>query len=275
MLETPIFALAAALLGLLLGSFINALSFRFNTGRSIFWTRSTSLRAAHSTSLRASRSRCMHCGHSLAALDLVPVLSYLWLRGRCRYCSARLSYQYPLVELAAGALALLVFLAHPPLSGLESIALFVLWLLVWMTLLFVVVYDLRHKVIPHSCSGLLVVLALLLLLLEGRGDTATLLAGPSLAAPLLLISLLSRGRAMGWGDGVLQLPLGWLLGFTAGLSGLVMAFWAGAVVGIALILGKKGLTMKSEVPFAPFLALGALIAHFFHVDFFSTLPYLW
>lgn len=79
---------------------------------------------------------------------------------------------------------------------------------------------------------------------------------------------------MGWGDSGLELSLGWLLGLTAGLTALVLAFWIGALVGIALIILKKGLTIKSEVPFAPFLVLGALIVHFFHVDFFTTLPLL-
>jgi leader peptidase (prepilin peptidase) / N-methyltransferase len=259
-----ILSVAALVLGAILGSFINALSFRFNTGRSM-----------------GGRSRCMHCGHALSALDLVPVLSYFFLKGRCRYCRARLSTQYPLVELAAALLAFLIYRAHAPLLEGGEWLLCALWLLVWMTLLFVVVYDLRHKIIPHSCSVFLTVLAFVILLLEGRIDTVSLLAGPSLAAPLLFISLVSRGRAMGWGDGILQLPLGWLLGFTAGLSALVMAFWAGAVVGVALILWGRALsagrqvTMKSEVPFAPFLVLGALIAYFFHVDFFSTIFYLW
>lgn len=80
---------------------------------------------------------------------------------------------------------------------------------------------------------------------------------------------------MGWGDAPLELSLGLLLGLSLGATALMLSFWIGAVVGIVLIVFKKGLTMKSELPFAPFLVLGALIAHFLHVDFFYTIPFLW
>lgn len=149
-----------------------------------------------------------------------------------------------------------------------------------MTLLFTVVYDLRHSIIPWRCSILLGVLALASLFVNL--DTlavlippqSVLLAGPVLAAPLFLLSFVSRGRWMGWGDGALELSLGWFLGLSAGLSALMLAFWAGAAVGIALILLKKGLTMKTELPFAPFLVFGMFLAFFFHVDFFPAL-FLW
>jgi leader peptidase (prepilin peptidase)/N-methyltransferase len=257
-----ILPIAAALLGAILGSFINALSFRFNTGRSI----------------ASGRSRCMSCGHTLYAKDLVPVFSYIFLGGKCRYCSARISLQYPLVELAAAALSLLIYLSYPaPLQ-------FAFWLLVWMILLFVVVYDLRHQVIPWSCSILLAILALGSLFVSFGSpdhildfvspDMWRLLAGPLLALPLTLLSAVSMGRWMGWGDGALELSLGWFLGLTMGGSALMLAFWIGAAVGILLMAAKKGLTMKSELPFAPFLVCGALIAQFFHVDFLSSLPLL-
>ena len=100
-----------------------------------------------------------------------------------------------------------------------------------------------------------------------------LAAGPLLAAPLLFTSLISGGTWMGWGDGALELSLGWFLGLSAGLSALMLSFWIGAVVGILLLLvsrlGFFGYTIKSEMPFAPFLVLGAALSHFFHVDFFS------
>ena len=245
------FIFAAAALGLILGSFLNALLFRYNTGKSVL----------------RGRSRCMHCGHTLVAVDLVPVFSYLYLCGACRYCHSRISWQYPIVEASAAALSVLVYLQNPePMQ-------FALGLAVWLTLLFIVVYDLRHQIIPWSASGLLAALALIQIF-NFQFSIFNLLAGPALAAPLLLISLLSRGRWMGWGDGVLQLGLGWLLGLTAGLTAFMLAFWAGAVVGILLMLVSKRVTMKSEVPLAPFLIFGAACAYFLHVDFFQTLTAL-
>jgi leader peptidase (prepilin peptidase)/N-methyltransferase len=253
--------ISAFLFGTILGSFLNALLFRFNTGRSV----------------AQGRSRCMHCGHELGALDLVPIISYLALRGRCGYCGAKISPQYPAVELAAAILSLAVFLAHPEPAA------YAFWVSVWMTLLFIVVYDLRHTVIPWSASGLLGLLALASLVISFNTqnififapDLWSLLAGPILALPLFLLSLVSRGRWMGWGDAPLELSIGWLLGLSQGATALMLAFWTGAAVGILLIVLKKGLTMRSELPFAPFLVVGALIAYFFHVDFFSSLPFLW
>lgn len=244
-------AVAAALLGAIIGSFLNALSFRFGTGRSVL----------------RGRSHCMRCGHTLSALDLVPVVSYALLRGRCRYCGTKISAQYPLVELAAALLAAAVVWQHPGLWD------FVFWFVVWMTLLFVLVYDLRHYVIPWSCSGVVAVLGLIHVWAVGF-SLWSIIAGPLVAAPLLFLSVISRGTWMGWGDGALMVGVGWLLGLTAGLTGLLFGFWAGALVGIGLLVARKGYTMKSELPFAPFLIFGVGVAYFFNVDIFATLPAL-
>jgi leader peptidase (prepilin peptidase)/N-methyltransferase len=241
----------AAGLGAIGGSFLNALSFRLGTGRS---------------ALRG-RSQCMRCGHHLSAFDLVPVLSWLFLRGRCRYCGTRISPQYPLVEAGAAALGGLSLVLHPDLLS------FSLWFVINLTLLFALAYDLRHQIIPWGASGLLAALAALNLVMTGAGEWGWF-AGPILAAPLVLLFALSSGRAMGLGDGALELGLGWLLGLSAGLTALMMAFWLGAIVGIALIVGKKRYTMRSELAFAPFLIAGAWISLFLHVDLFSALPSL-
>lgn len=260
------FLLNAFIFGAVIGSFLNALLYRFNTGRGILW--------AHSTSLRASRSRCMHCGHTLGALNLIPIFSYIFLRGRCRYCHSRVSLQYPLVEGTLGLISMLIFLQYPePVSYLY-------FLLVWAIILFIVVYDLKHTIIPWSFSVPLALLTLLPLFTQGA-TPPELLAGPILALPLFLISLFSGGRAMGWGDSFFELSLGWLLGLSLGFSALMLAFWSGAVVGLFLILlsrwkvAQRRFTIRSEIPFAPFLVLGALLAQFLHVDFFSTLPLIW
>jgi len=273
-----ILLIGAALLGAIAGSFINALSFRFNTGRRFF--------SAHGM---GGRSRCMHCGHELGGLDLVPLFSFLFLKGACRYCGTRISLQYPLVELAGAALSVSVYLLYA-----QSIPVFFFWFFTWMVLLFVVIYDIKHTIIPPSCSILLAVLALCALLFDLVGPTFFLVphlaaltswalwAGPLLALPLFLLSLISGGAWMGWGDSGLELSLGWFLGVSAGLTALMLAFWIGAIVGLLLVLLSRllppvrffGYTIRSEIPFAPFLAMGALIVFFFHVDFFSTLSAL-
>jgi prepilin signal peptidase PulO-like enzyme (type II secretory pathway) len=253
----PLDIIFVAGLGVILGSFLNALLFRFNTGKSVLH----------------GRSACMRCAHTLSASDLVPLFSFVFLGGRCRYCRTKISWQYPTVEALAGLLAVLVYLQTGPTVWL------VYWLAVWMMLLFVVVYDLRHFIIPWSASLLLMALALagVLLSLAGQpgGAEGEWWTGPALAAPLLLISFVSRGQWMGWGDGILELSLGWLLGISMGLTAFLVAFWAGATVGILLLLiAKNRYTMRSEVPFAPFLILGCAVAYFLHVDLFPNLSLL-
>lgn len=256
-----IFAVGALLLGVILGSFLNALLFRFNTGRGM-----------------GGRSRCMRCNHTLSALDLVPIFSYLYLGGRCRYCATKISMQYPLVEAAAGVLSLKIFFVAYP-----DVLLYALLLLIWLTILFIVVYDARHMIIPWSSSILLFCLTLAHLVFVHPTSLWNIFAGPLLALPFLLLSLVSQGRWMGWGDSGLEISLGMLLGLTPGITGLLLGVWSGAIVGIALILIARltprlhshakgeGFTIQSEIPFAPFLALGAALVFFFHVDFFSTL----
>lgn len=259
------FLSAAAALGAILGSFINALSYRFNTGRGM-----------------GGRSYCDTCSATLGPLDLIPIFSYLFLRGRCRHCGSRIAIQNLLVEIAAAALGVLIYTIHPALGAASAEPLaFLFWLLVWMTLLFTVVYDLRHNIIPLRCSVLLAILALGALFVQFDPvphlvypGLWALLAGPILALPLFLISLVSRGRWMGWGDSGLELSLGWFLGLPLGFSAFMLAFWSGAILGVALILVKKGITMRSELPFAPFLVFGMFLAYFFHVNFFSTFA-LW
>ncbi|MDE2213038.1 MAG: prepilin peptidase [Patescibacteria group bacterium] len=261
------------LLGLVLGSFLNVLIFRYGTKEGI-----------------GGRSHCRTCRHPLSSWDLVPVFSYLLLRGRCRYCAAAISPQYPLVECSMGILSAGVFLAHP-----QGVA-YVLGLFMWMGLLFLFVYDLKSLILPFPALIVTGALGLLSLFLSCAGaycegtlpGILSIAAGPILALPLLALSAVSRGRWMGWGDGLLELGLGWLLGMTEGLSALVIGFWSGAIVGLLLIAlshkrmstlvpastaqgGASGFTMKSELPFAPFLILGAAVAYFFHVDLFSAL----
>lgn len=263
---TPLYVLAAGalILGAILGSFLNAFIFRFNTGGGFFKEMS-------------GRSHCMRCGHTLGSLDLVPILSYFFLGGHCRYCGSSVSLQYPLVEIAAATLSLKLFLLYP-----FDLLHYAFWLIVWLTVLFIVVYDWRHMIIPWSSSLFLLALAVISLAI-GSHDIWSLAAGPLLALPLFCISLVSMGRWMGWADSLFELSLGAFLGLSMGATALLFAIWSGALVGLILILlqklspesrsrrGERGFTIKSEIPFAPFLALGAAIVFFLHVDFFSSL----
>ena len=189
------------------------------------------------------------------------LLSYALLRGRCRFCRTRISPEYPLVEALAGLLAAQCYRLFP-----DDAFFFSLSLLTWMALLFIAVYDIRHKIIPDQSSLFLGALTLLSLFVHGAG-LAWFLAGPLLALPLLALSFFSRGRAMGWGDSKLMVGIGWLLGPLLGFSALLFSFWIGLAVSLVLLLvplSSRGerLTMKSEIPYAPFLIAGAVLAYF-------------
>lgn len=256
--------LLASIFGLCVGSFLNVLVYRGRSGMTL-----------------GGRSMCLSCGKALSWKELVPVLSYILQRGRCRGCSARISLQYPAVELAAaliaGGFAWLYGLdfTQPSRASLDGTISFALSTLFFWVLLAVFVYDLKHKIIPDEWVALAGLLGLLKLLLMWMGALPEfpvntifveiplwwhLAAGPTLAAPFALIWLLSRGRAMGLGDAKLILALGWFLGLSGGLTAVVLAFWIATVPSLYLLLRREsGYTMKSEIPFGPSLILSAFL----------------
>lgn len=234
---------ALALLGAVLASFIGVIAERMYTGQS--WSR--------------GRSRCDSCARTLTALDLIPVVSWLASFGRCRGCGALVSVRYVLGEaLLASLFVLSYFMLGPSFALLSFLALLAV-------LFFIVVYDLRHTVIPSEASALLLALSLLYALLTTPSMLelgGTLFASGMIGAAFFLAYVLSRGRAMGLGDAPVALSLALVAGDNA-LSGLLFSFWIGAVVGIAiLVMRRGGPKMGLEVPFAPFLAAGFLLAHF-------------
>jgi len=247
-------------LGLIIGSFLNVLILRHNTGLSAM----------------KGQSVCFSCGKTLRWFELIPVLSFLALRGRCARCQTKISWQYPLVEALT---SLLFWLVWWKLDGLSSPVwqVFLTWAF-FAVLVVVSVYDIKHKIIPDEYSIILGVISLILVLgqatflhLQGRYLLWAFLAGPILASPFALIFLVSRGRWMGFGDVKLELSLGWFLGIWAGLSAMFLSFWTGAIYGVlAVLLGlklfKQKITIKSEVPFAPFLILGCTLIYFFGWD---------
>jgi leader peptidase (prepilin peptidase)/N-methyltransferase len=233
------------LLGASIGSFINAWSFR--------------ALVSHRSLL--SPSACNACSRRLAWYELFPLASFLVLRGKCRSCSVSLSLQYPLVELLTGIVFVLIwyhFSVHDFSSLATHYSLLTTHWLFWSIIIALSIYDFRTTIIPDHLTLAAGALAFAL-------HPENLFAGLLLAAPLAAFWLFSRGRWMGLGDAKLQLGLGFLLGTSIGFAGMLFGFWLGALAGLALmIMGRAG--MKTEVPFGPFLALGAFLAWVLQFD---------
>lgn len=237
--------------GLLVGSFLNVLILRHGFGEQ-----------------RRSRSGCSSCGATLLWYELLPVVSYVMLRGRCRECGSKVLLQYPLVEVVTGFLFLATFITTYPFLSVAPFALFLASLLFWASFVVLAVYDMRHTLIPLPFAGALIASALLI-----RASEAWLFSSmfPLLDALfgalifggfLFLLYALTRGKGMGFGDVYVGVALGIVFGFPASIEVITISFWVGAVVGIALLALKTRFTMKSEVPFVPFLFIGAVIGAF-------------
>lgn len=215
---------------------------------------------------------CPNCGHTLKVRDLLPVLSWVSLRGRCRYCKASISWQYPLVELATAGLFVFSYIAWPEdLKGLE-IASFGLWLVCLTGLMALLVYDLRWMLLPNRIIfPLYAVAAVFVLVNVGIEQSVQPLLGAIGGIAVgggifYLLFQISQGSWIGGGD----VKLGFLLGayLLSPLEAAVMLFIAsllGTLLTVPLLASKK-LNRKSRIPFGPFLIVGGIFTMLYGVD---------
>ncbi len=235
-------------LGLIIGSFLNCVIYRLENEQSFL----------------KGRSFCPHCKKELAWFDLVPILSFIFLKGKCRYCQQKISWQYPLVEFLTGILFFVFSFYFLPYGWLQLF--FLLIIVSFLVVIFMI--DLRHLLILDSVIYPLILITLIYSLIFNlyfdslNSFLLSLASGFFAALPFLLIVLVSRGKWMGAGDIKLAFFIGLFLGYPAILVALFLAFFIGAIIGLGLIIiGKKEL--GSEVPFAPFLIFGTLTAFLF------------
>ncbi|KKP87374.1 MAG: Peptidase A24A domain protein [Parcubacteria group bacterium GW2011_GWC1_35_8] len=269
-----ILAIIFFLFGTIIGSFLNVVIYRMNTSRSL-----------------GGRSACMSCQNKLTWYELIPLFSFLGLGGRCRNCKIKISFQYPLVEFFTGLIFAFLFLKLKDIYSLFDYAFiiaFIYYAVIFSILVVITVYDLKHKIIPDILSFVFGALAFIgIFFFSAIGGSAfgghnifyphmpsilEFLSGLLIALPFAFFWLVSSGRWMGLGDAKLALGIGWLLGLSGALSGLVIAFYLGAIIGLFLIIFSKSFgwsyKMKSEIPFAPFLVLGTILVFLFELNFF-------
>jgi prepilin signal peptidase PulO-like enzyme (type II secretory pathway) len=248
-------------LGLIIGSFLNVVIFRFNTERSF-----------------GGRSGCMTCQNTLSWYELIPLISFLVLNGRCRNCKAKISMQYPVIEFISGLIFAGIFLKFQDIFFFDTVVFsisYAYYVTMFSILLVIAVYDFKHKIIPDTLSLIFGIITFVGLFFFANfvfyphiPSILEFLSGVFLALPFAFLWLISKGTWMGLGDAKLALGLGWLLGFSSLLSGTVVAFWSGAIISLILLVFSKKYKIKSEIPFAPFLVLGTLIAFLFELTLF-------
>ncbi len=235
--------LVAFVLGTIIGSFANVCIHRLPERHSLVFP----------------ASHCPHCQRTLRPWHNVPLLSYLWLRGRCAFCKAPISWRYPLVELMCGLLY--AFLYHQFGVSWQGL----IYTLLGTSLLIVSFIDLAHKIVPDAITLPGILTGLLASLWFTPVGLVDALIGAALGGGLFfLVAVLSRG-GMGGGDIKLIAMIGAFLGWQAVLVTIFLAALSGAVIGLALMaLKKKG--RKDAVPFGPFLAVGAFVAMIWGTD---------
>lgn len=258
------------LLGTIIGSFLNVVIYRFNTGKSI----------------AKGRSICMTCNHKLRWYELIPILSFLIQSGKCRRCASSISHQYPLVEFGTGLIFAFIafhFLKVLSFSQISYVVLVCLFSFIFSLLMVIAVYDIRHKIIPDRLAYIYAFVSLISIFINHTGvgsffvtpSLLALVSGPLFALPFAFLWLISKGRWMGLGDAKLVLGIGWMLGPMQSFAMITLSFWIGAVVSLAIMLfSRRKMTMKTEIPFAPFLIISTLIVFFFNLDIFSLLSLL-
>ncbi len=241
--------------GAIIGSFLNVVLLRKNTGESIV----------------LGGSRCFSCGKELGGLEMIPILSCLWQKGKCKNCGSRISIQYPVVELLTAVLAVLVYFKILNISVFGSkfpIFSWVFYFAAFISLFLVAAYDFKQKIIESNFLYIFGFFAVLTAILRWQNNFSVvsddLASSFAIALFFYFMWLLSRGKWMGRGDADFAFFISLFLGFYLNIASLFLSFWVGGLLGILLLVFKgKKYSMKSEIPFGPFLALACFMVWYF------------
>ena len=233
--------------GLFFGSFLNVVIDRFPKKRSIIF----------------GRSCCTFCKKKLQWYDLMPVLSYVFLLGHCRYCKKFIGFRYPIIELLTGFSFFASFYLAIHTSSLFTyqIIAFLYYVFVFSCLLCIFFIDLWHEIIPDFFVFPLVIVSFFYtFFLQIPFLFNALLSAAVCAGFFLFLYLITKKRGMGKGDIKLSFFIGLLLGWPNAFLALYIAFLTGAFVSLILIIWGKRKLMGGVIPFGPFLVLGTVIA---------------
>jgi leader peptidase (prepilin peptidase)/N-methyltransferase len=227
--------------GLIIGSFLNVCIYRIPKGESIVFP----------------PSHCGRCGKSLKWFDLFPVISYVVLRGRCRYCGEKISLRYPLIEFITGVLFLAIYIKYGLSFELIKFATFVALLIV----ISMIDFDTMDVYTSTTIFGIVTGILFTIFGYYLNGNFMGYIIGALIGGGVIsIIILLTKG--MGWGDVEICGVCGLYLGIKLTIVTIFFSFIFGSIYGIALILTKKK-GRKDQMPFGPFIAMAAVFAIFF------------
>lgn len=261
--QNPLYAGGSVfLLGLFIGSFLNVVIHRLPIMMERQWAqevaafREESLPEQPRFNLMVPRSRCPHCGHQISALENIPVISWLALRGKCRACKAPISIRYPLVELATAGLSLLIFLSFGATAHMLA-TLVLLWALIALTMI-----DFDTQLLPDDITLPLLWAGLLFNIVNGFTPLSDAVLGAAIGYLALwsvfwLFKLATGREGMGYGDFKLMAALGAWLGWQALPLILLLSSLVGSVVGIGYYIVRKE---SAPFAFGPYIAIAGIIA---------------
>lgn len=253
------------LLGINFGSFLSCLIYRLEKKESFIF----------------GKSFCPHCKHPLSFFDLIPIISFFLLKGKCRYCKKKISFFYPLIEFTTGILFLIFWWHFKNLEGPFRIFTLICFWLISSFLLSIFVFDLKHYLIPDELIfSIIFILSFWLFTSYFFGFLSffelknRIFSAIFSTLPFLILVVISKEKWLGWGDVKLSFFLGLFLGWPKILVSLFLSYFLGSIVGIILVLLKKK-SLKSEIPFAPFLILGAALSFFLGEKMISLYLNFW
>jgi leader peptidase (prepilin peptidase) / N-methyltransferase len=252
-----LFLVVSFIFGSIVGSFLNVVVLRLNTGEKIVRT----------------RSRCFSCGKILKWYELIPLISFIIQTRRCRGCGSKISWQYPVVEFLMGIISIFVFVRlfafSMPITQILEVWVWLFNTLLFASLFALAVYDYRTKIIDSTLLSWFTVFAFAGTIMRwyevGVVLFADVISAFLIASFFYVMWFVSKGKWMGKGDSFVALPLSLFIGFPMNIAAFIFSFWIGGIVGVLLLLTRfispsAGGSLKSEIPFAPFLAMGAFLA---------------
>lgn len=247
--------------GLFIGSFLNVIIDRLPRNETFL----------------KGRSHCEFCKHTLSWMDLIPFVSFLFLKGKCRYCRKKLSLRYPLFEILTATLFVLTTLQLQLFIIHYSLFIILFYLFIVSCLIVIFFIDLKDGIIPFQIViPAILITFIYLIFLSPASLLSHLFSGLGAFIFFLLIFLFTRGRGMGFGDVIYAFFMGILLGFPLIILGLYTSFLTGAIISLILILWRKKKFRGSTIPFGPFLVLGTYLSMLWGEQFLIhlVLPYL-